>query len=168
MKVYDHLNNERLWSPLTLKEYGHLDNLVIEGMVGLHRRRRDVKGPPPDLDLKNQQHYIHYQPFHEWSFQQVHCHYPGKFFFIYKIAIKDGHCLEGQSKFEQLSEILTKVENILTHWSVAQTCAVLNDEKNGGRKSLWTVPLIVLFCVFTLASPCLAAVSALLRPVRPP
>ena len=79
-----------------------------------------------------------------------------------------GFCLEGQSKFEQLSEILTKVENILTHWSVAQTCAVLNDEKNGGRKSLWTVPLIVLFCVFTWASPCLAAVSALLRPVRPP
>ena len=93
---------------------------------------------------------------------------PRQVFYIYKIAIKDGHCLEGQSKFEQLSEILTKVENILTHWSVAQTCAVLNDEKNGGRKSLWTVPLIVLFCVFTWASPCLAAVSALLRPVRPP
>ena len=61
------------------------------------------------------------------------------FFFIYKIAIKDGHCLEGQSKFEQLSEILTKVENILTHWSVAQ--AGLNDEQNGGRASGWTVPL---------------------------
>ena len=32
-----------------------------------------------------------------------------------------------------------KNENILTHWSVAQ--AGSNDEKNGGRKSRWTVPL---------------------------
>ena len=32
-----------------------------------------------------------------------------------------------------------KTENILTHWSVAQ--AGSNDEKNGGQKSRWTVPL---------------------------
>ena len=31
------------------------------------------------------------------------------------------------------------MENILTHWSVAQ--AGSKDEKYGGRKSRWTVPL---------------------------
>ena len=31
-------------------------------------------------------------------------------------------------KFEYLNENVTKIENILTHWSVAQ--AGLNDEKN--------------------------------------
>ena len=35
-----------------------------------------------------------------------------------------------------------KNENILTHWSVAQ--AGSNDEKNGGRKSRWTVPLNII------------------------
>ena len=34
---------------------------------------------------------------------------------------------------------LTKIENILTRWSVAQ--AGLNDEKTGSRKSRWSVPL---------------------------
>ena len=42
-------------------------------------------------------------------------------------------------KFEYLSEVLTKIENILTHWSVAK--AGLDCEKTGGRKSRWTVPL---------------------------
>ena len=37
-------------------------------------------------------------------------------------------------KFEKLSDILTKIENILTHWSVAQ--AGLNDEKNFVELSL--------------------------------
>ena len=41
--------------------------------------------------------------------------------------------------FEYLSENQTKNETILIHWSVAQ--AGLNDEKTGGRKSRWTVPL---------------------------
>ena len=36
-------------------------------------------------------------------------------------------------------EYLGKNETILTQWSVAQ--AGLNDEKNWGRKSRWTVPL---------------------------
>ena len=45
---------------------------------------------------------------------------------------------EVQKKFELLGEILTKIINILTHWSVAQT--VLNEEKKGRQKSLWTVP----------------------------
>ena len=36
-------------------------------------------------------------------------------------------------------EILTKIENSLTHWSVAQTGS--NDEKTGSRKYCWTVPL---------------------------
>ena len=35
-------------------------------------------------------------------------------------------------------KFLTKIENILTHWSVAK--AGLNNKK-GGRKSRWTVPL---------------------------
>ena len=44
-------------------------------------------------------------------------------------------------KYEYLGEILTKIENILIQWSVAQ--AGSNDEKKtGGRKSRWTVPLI--------------------------
>ena len=42
--------------------------------------------------------------------------------------------------FEYLSENQTKNETILIHWSVDQ--AGLNDEKTGGRKSCWTVPLI--------------------------
>ena len=36
------------------------------------------------------------------------------------------------------NSVKTKIENILTHWSVAQ--AGSNDEKTGGRKSRWTVP----------------------------
>ena len=42
-------------------------------------------------------------------------------------------------KYEYLGENETKNETFLTHWSVAQ--AGSNDEKNGGRKSCWTVPL---------------------------
>ena len=44
--------------------------------------------------------------------------------------------------FEYLSENKTKFENILTHWSVAQTS--WNDEKTRSRKSRWTIPLIPL------------------------
>ena len=48
--------------------------------------------------------------------------------------------LRGTSKkFEYLGENKTEFENILTHCSVAQ--AGSNDEKTGGRKSRWTVPL---------------------------
>ena len=36
---------------------------------------------------------------------------------------------------------LTKFENILTQWSVAQ--GGLNDEKTGSRKSCWIVPLML-------------------------
>ena len=43
-------------------------------------------------------------------------------------------------KFEKLREILIKSENILTHRSVAH--ADSNNEKNGGRKSRWTVSLM--------------------------
>ena len=50
-----------------------------------------------------------------------------------------GESLFSTLKFEYLSEISTKIENILTHWSVTQTGS--NEEKNGGRKSCWTVPL---------------------------
>ena len=42
-------------------------------------------------------------------------------------------------KFEYLSEDKIKNKNILTHWSVAHASS--NDEKTGGRKSRWTVPL---------------------------
>ena len=42
---------------------------------------------------------------------------------------------------EYLCENETKFENILTHRSVAQ--AGSNDEKTRGRKSRWTVPLII-------------------------
>ena len=35
--------------------------------------------------------------------------------------------------------LLTKIENNLTHWSVAQLGS--NDEKNGDQKSRWTVLL---------------------------
>ena len=42
-------------------------------------------------------------------------------------------------KYEYLGENETKIENVLTCWSVAQ--AGSNDEKNGGPKSRWTVPL---------------------------
>ena len=41
--------------------------------------------------------------------------------------------------FEYLSENETKIENILTPWSVAQ--AGMNDEKTRGQKSRWIVPL---------------------------
>ena len=43
-------------------------------------------------------------------------------------------------KFEKLSEFLTKIENILTRWSVAQ--AGLNYEK-----TRWTVPLKIKLCL---------------------
>ena len=43
-------------------------------------------------------------------------------------------------KFDYLGEILTKIENVLTCWLVAQ--AGSNDGKNGGNKSRWTVPLM--------------------------
>ena len=39
-------------------------------------------------------------------------------------------------KIEWLSEVLTQIENILTHWSVAQ--ADWNNEKYEGWKSHWT------------------------------
>ena len=42
-------------------------------------------------------------------------------------------------KYEYLGKNETKIEIVLTCWSVAQ--AGLNDEKNGGLKSRWTVPL---------------------------
>ena len=67
--------------------------------------------------------------------------------------------------FEYLSENQTKNETILIHWSVDQ--AGLNDEKTGGRKSCWTVPLTrgilrswessmvhVLSCIDNCACPC--------------
>ena len=52
--------------------------------------------------------------------------------------------LRGVSFFDtkikkQLSEILNKIKNILTHWSLAQASS--NDEKTGSQKSRWTVPL---------------------------
>ena len=48
--------------------------------------------------------------------------------------------LRGDSeKFKYLSENLTKIENIVTHWSLAQ--ADLNDEKTKDLKSRWTAPL---------------------------
>ena len=50
----------------------------------------------------------------------------------------------------QMSENQTKIENILTHWSVAQ--AGSNDEKNGGRKSCWTVLLINILNLTSFAS----------------
>ena len=56
-------------------------------------------------------------------------------------------------KILKLREILTKIENILTHWSVAQ--AGSNKEKYGGRKSRWTVSLNIvvylniLYCTYT-------------------
>ena len=40
----------------------------------------------------------------------------------------------------RISRKTTKIENILTHWSVAR--AGSNDEKTRGRKSRWTVSLI--------------------------
>ena len=40
-------------------------------------------------------------------------------------------------------EILTKIENILTHITQAGS----NDEKNGGRKSRWTVSVCMLYCL---------------------
>ena len=43
-------------------------------------------------------------------------------------------------KYEYLGENETKNKIILTHWTMAQ--AGLNDEKTGGQKSRWTVPLI--------------------------
>ena len=46
---------------------------------------------------------------------------------------------EDSEKFEYLGENESKNENILTHWSVAQ--ADSNDEKTGGRKSLWNILL---------------------------
>ena len=50
------------------------------------------------------------------------------------------HTPRGDSeKLEELGEILTKIEIFLTTWSVAQ--AGSNDEKKGGRKSRWTVPI---------------------------
>ena len=55
-------------------------------------------------------------------------------------------------KYEYLGENETKFENILTHWSVAQASS--NDEKNGGPKSRWTVPLTDAF-VTSLTSVCL-------------
>ena len=42
-------------------------------------------------------------------------------------------------KKKYLDKNKTKSENILTHWSVAQ--ADSNDEKTGGRKSLWNILL---------------------------
>ena len=39
----------------------------------------------------------------------------------------------------ELGESLTKIENILIHWSVAQ--AGSNEEKTGYRKYRWTVPI---------------------------
>ena len=45
-------------------------------------------------------------------------------------------------RFELHCEFLTEIENILTHWLVAK--AGLNDEKTGGRKPRWTVPLRTL------------------------
>ena len=49
--------------------------------------------------------------------------------------------LHGDSeKFEYLTENQIKIENSLAHWSVTQ--AGLNDEKTGGRKSRWSVPLM--------------------------
>ena len=51
-----------------------------------------------------------------------------------------GESLFSTFKFEYLSEISTIIENILTHRSVTQTGS--NEEKTGGRKSRWTVPLI--------------------------
>ena len=44
--------------------------------------------------------------------------------------------LRGDSeKFEYLSENGTKIENILTIWSVAQAGSTSNNEKTGGKKS---------------------------------
>ena len=39
----------------------------------------------------------------------------------------------------------TKIENVLTCWSVPQTG--LNNEKTGGRKSRWTVPLMFVLII---------------------
>ena len=41
-------------------------------------------------------------------------------------------------KFDKLGEIVTKIDNLLTHWSVAQVRMM---KKTGSRKSLWNVPL---------------------------
>ena len=43
-----------------------------------------------------------------------------------------------QLKFKYLSENLTKIENILTCWSVAQVNS--NKKKTGGKIPRWTVP----------------------------
>ena len=51
-----------------------------------------------------------------------------------------GYDTRGDSeKYEYLGENETKIENVLTCWSVAQVGS--NDEKNGGPKSHWNVPL---------------------------
>ena len=57
-----------------------------------------------------------------WSNDSQGCDTPGRFI---KIRISQ--------------QILTKIENILTHWSVTQ--AGSKDEKEGGPKFRWTVPL---------------------------
>ena len=46
---------------------------------------------------------------------------------------------EDSEKYEYLGENETKIANVLTCWSVAQ--AGSNDEKKGGPKSRWIVPL---------------------------
>ena len=41
-------------------------------------------------------------------------------------------------KFDKLGEIVTKIDHLLTHWSVAQVRMMKN---TGSRKSRWNVPL---------------------------
>ena len=50
-------------------------------------------------------------------------------------------------KYEYLGKNNNKNENILTYWSVAQ--AGWNDEKTGGQKSRWSVPLTKEFLAST-------------------
>ena len=45
-----------------------------------------------------------------------------------------------REKFEYLSKNLSKIENILTHWSLTKGGS--KDEKTGCRESRWTVPFL--------------------------